>query len=130
MPETSVSPEFVGVFGTAFLMLLGVVVWALKQLLRHTQRYIEETIPGQQKLCQEELIAQAKVFKEHVEQVAGHFIRQSEAERDYHKRHLEIVRESWNNYQSEMVEHLKENRAAAERHAIVLERLIEEIKRR
>ncbi len=141
--DATPTPTVVGAFVTAFLSLIGVVVWALRQQLQSSQKLIETTIPQQQQTY----VAQMDKYAAQIERIQQSFasgidrlvdrFREEEAEqRDFHQRQIDnILRTfvdahketlSWMRSQSDS---LASAQKVLEQHTAVLERQSQAIER-
>ena len=128
-PSVAASPTLVGAFITAFLSLIGVVVWALRQQLSQSQKLIEVTIPAQQATFVTQMDKMAELFRLQMEKSSAAFQSEAQANRDFFQRQLEGVQRTFLSAHKEIVAWVKANQEALaanqkvlEQHSDILER--------
>lgn len=103
------SPTMIGAFTAAFMSLIGVVVWALKQQLGQSQKIIEQTIPQQQKMFVDQMDKLSQVFREQMDKQASLFLQEAAKERDFFRTQVEFIQESFIHAHTEIVKWVKAN---------------------
>lgn len=103
------SPTMIGAFTTAFLSLIGVIVWALRQQLSQSQKIIEQTIPQQQKMFVDQMDKLSQVFREQMDKQASLFLQEAAKERDFFRSQVEFIQESFIHAHTEIVKWVKAN---------------------